>query len=216
MSDVSPTISWRSQSVESRRREVELIENDGLSFHPIQRSYCFWFNRRVHGARTQENYEKTIKKLGAFSSVEEFWTYYNHLVRPNDLPNTCDYHLFQEGIKPMWEDEANKKGGKWILRIKKGVASQYWEDLLLAIVGEQFAGVGNEICGVVISIRYQEDILSVWNRDANDRDSKIKIYNTLQRVLSLPPNAVMEYKCHDASIRDNSSFRNTTVGIDGL
>jgi hypothetical protein len=38
--------------------------------------------------------------------LEGFWKYYNHLVRPHDLPNTSDYHLFKEGIKPMWEVHA--------------------------------------------------------------------------------------------------------------
>lgn len=35
--------------------------------------------------------------------VEGFWRLYNHMMRPNDLPNTMDYHLFKTGIKPMWE-----------------------------------------------------------------------------------------------------------------
>ena len=38
---------------------------------------------------------------------------------------------------------------------------------LLAILGEQFI-VGNEICGAVISVRPTEDIISLWNRTAND------------------------------------------------
>lgn len=38
---------------------------------------------------------------------------------------------------------------------------------LLAILGEQFI-VGDEICGVVISIRPTEDIISLWNRTASD------------------------------------------------
>jgi len=50
------------------------------------------------------------------------------------------------------------KGGKWIVRLKKGLASKYWEELILAIIGEQF-DVGQEICGAVISIRGGEDIL---------------------------------------------------------
>lgn len=54
----------------------------------------------------------------------------------------------------MWEDGANKAGGKWIVRLKKGLASRCWENLILAILGEQFM-VGEEICGAVISIRYQ-------------------------------------------------------------
>ena len=73
------------------------------SHHPTQYSYTFWFNRKLQGVRTQESYEKNIKKIGTFRSVEEFWAFYNHLVRPNDLPNTADYHLFKKGIKPMWE-----------------------------------------------------------------------------------------------------------------
>lgn len=40
--------------------------------HPLQFTYTIWFNRRVQGARTQENYEKNIKKVGSFSSVCHF------------------------------------------------------------------------------------------------------------------------------------------------
>ena len=35
------------------------------------------------------------------------------------------------------------------------------------MLGEQFM-VGEEICGAVVSVRYQEDILSIWNKSAND------------------------------------------------
>nr|XP_015196006.1 PREDICTED: eukaryotic translation initiation factor 4E type 2-like [Lepisosteus oculatus] len=54
----------------------------------------------------------------------------------------------------MWEDEANKNGGKWIIRLRKGLASRFWENIILAMLGEQFM-VGEEICGVVVSIRFQ-------------------------------------------------------------
>jgi hypothetical protein len=30
----------------------------------------------------------------------------------------------------MWEDEANINGGKWIVRLKKGVAARYWEEIV--------------------------------------------------------------------------------------
>ena len=60
------------------------------------------------------------------------------------------YHSYILSIK----DEANKAGGKWIIRLKKGLASRCWENLILAMLGEQFM-VGEEICGAVISIRYQ-------------------------------------------------------------
>ena len=75
------------------------------------------------------------------------------------------------------QDEANRNGGKWILRLKKGLAARYWEDLVragacdvlapndhasvrcawlqvLGIISEQFDSA-DEICGAVVSIRYQ-------------------------------------------------------------
>jgi translation initiation factor 4E len=52
----------------------------------------------------------------------------------------------------MWEDEANKFGGRWVIRINKGYSNKLWEDLILAMIGEQFE-VDNEINGIVITIR---------------------------------------------------------------
>lgn len=94
----------------------------------------------------------------------------------------------------MWEDPLNITGGKWIIRLKKGVADRIWEDLVLAIIGDQFdecrnteenEGVGNwddksdksstewpEICGCTISVRQSEDIVSLWNRV--DVDAKVR------------------------------------------
>ena len=62
------------------------------------------------------------------------------------------------------------------MRLKKGVADRLWEDLVLAIVGDQFADVAEgresslsskesadpnnewpEICGCTISVRQHED-----------------------------------------------------------
>jgi hypothetical protein len=41
--------------------------------------------------------------VGRFASVEQFWSYYCHLVRPCELSGHSDFHLFKDGIKPMWE-----------------------------------------------------------------------------------------------------------------
>ena len=65
--------------------------------------------------------------------AEDFWQLYVHLRRPiEDRPTICDYHVFREGIRPMWEDDANINGGKWIVRLKKGLAARYWEEVVRA------------------------------------------------------------------------------------
>ena len=120
------------------------------------------------------DYEKSTIALASFATVEAFWTVYTHLKRPSILPSVSDYHIFKKGIRPVWEDEENKRGGKWIVRLKKGVADRYWEDLLLAIVGDQFAEAGEEVCGAVLSVRSGEDVLSVWTRIDGGRNIKIR------------------------------------------
>nr|CAG4636445.1 EOG090X0BMA [Eubosmina coregoni]SVE70007.1 EOG090X0BMA [Eubosmina coregoni] len=169
--------------------------------HPLQFTYCLWFSRRAPGKHTApQSFDQNLKMVGRFASVEQFWSYYCHLVRPCELTGHSDFHLFKDGIKPMWEDEANRCGGKWIVRLRKGLASRCWENLILAMLGEQFM-VGEEICGAVVSIRFAEDIISVWNRAASDQATTNRIRDTLRRVLNLPPNTILEYKNHGDSLK---------------
>ncbi|XP_058909629.1 eukaryotic translation initiation factor 4E type 2 isoform X7 [Kogia breviceps] len=186
----------RSQSGGKRKAVVP-----GPAEHPLQYNYTFWYSRRTPGRPTSsQSYEQNVKQIGTFASVEQFWRFYSHMVRPGDLTGHSDFHLFKEGIKPMWEDDANKNGGKWIIRLRKGLASRCWENLILAMLGEQFM-VGEEICGAVVSVRFQEDIISIWNKTASDQATTARIRDTLRRVLNLPPNTIMEYKTHTDSIK---------------
>ena len=127
--------------------------------------------------------------------MESFWSLWTHLNPPSSLLPTTDYLLFHAGVRrPVWEDPLNLSGGKWIIRLRKGIADRLWEDLVLAIIGDQFAGCevdkldgererdripgGSEwpeICGATISVRQNEDIISVWNRTDGDPRVKEKI-----------------------------------------
>jgi translation initiation factor 4E len=90
------------------------------------------------------------------------------------LPPVTDLHLFKKDIRPIWEDEVNKKGGKWVVRLKKGVADRYWEDLQMALIGDQFGDSADVVCGAVISVRNGEDILSIWTRLDGSRVLKVR------------------------------------------
>ena len=82
----------------------------------------------------------------------------------------------------------------------------------MAFIGAQFPGVPDgEICGLVVSIRYSEDILGIWNKTSTDKEIVDRIRDAIKRILQLPPQANMEYKPHQTSIADKSSFRNTQV-----
>lgn len=120
------------------------------------------------------DYEKSTRAMCRMATVQHFWIIFKHLKRPSVLPTVSDYHFFKEGIRPVWEDAENEKGGKWVLKLKKGIADRYWEDLLLALVGDQFAEAGEVVCGAVISARNGEDVLSIWTKNDGGRNIKIR------------------------------------------
>merc|ERR1711881_169798 len=180
--------------------------------HRFQSTYCLWYSRKASGKSHQNSFDQNLQLLGSFATCEQFWKIYARLIRPGELTSHSDFHLFKKGIKPLWEDELNRYGGKWIVRLRKGLASRCWENLILAMLGEQFM-VGPEICGAVVSLRYQEDIISIWNRNASDQATTSRIRDILRRVLNLPQNTIMEYKAHMASLSDHSSYRNTDIFV---
>lgn len=165
-------------------------------------------------AQTTYAYESAVKPIATVRTVDEFWTAYDFLTRPNNIPNNMtplDYHFFVEGIKPTWEDEGNANGGKLVVRLKKGLASRYWEEVILALIGGHLGVADGDVCGAVISMRYSEDIISIWNRRADNRESTDRLRDAIKKILRLPSVVPMEYKPHQASLQDKSSFRNTQV-----
>ncbi|TKA68860.1 hypothetical protein B0A49_06163 [Cryomyces minteri] len=168
---------------------------------PLKYTWVVWYRPPTS---KNSDYEKSTKAMCKMATAQEFWRVYAHLKRPSALPTVSDYHFFKEGIRPVWEDEENKKGGKWIMRLKKGVADRYWEDLLMAMVGDQFAEAGEEVCGAVVSVRSGEDVFSIWTK--NDGGRNVKIRETIKRVLALPPDTNIVWKSHDDSITQRSAI----------
>ncbi|CAF2144529.1 unnamed protein product [Rotaria magnacalcarata] len=196
------------ESTSPPKDECKVALSD-IPFHLLESRWTFWYTHRPTTLRNSSvNYDSCLKKLGSFGSIEEFWCYYDHMKFPSELPLYSDVHLFKENLKPMWEEEGNRLGGKWILRLKKGLSTRLWELLVLAIIGEQF-NVGKEICGIVCSIRPQEDLISIWTKTANNQIITQRIKETMKKVLNLPLECPLEYKTHNDSLRDNCSYRNT-------
>jgi translation initiation factor 4E len=177
--------SIRKESISTPTIPENTASNSApLDFHtpwPLKYTWVVWY--RPPTAKNVD-YEKSIVSICKFGIAQDFWKVYAHLKRPSSLPSVSDYHIFKQGIRPVWEDDENKKGGKWIMRLKKGVADRYWEYLLQAVVGDQFMDAGDEFCGFVVSVRSGEDVFSIWTK--SDGVKNIKIRDTIKRVLQLP------------------------------
>jgi len=54
--------------------------------------------------------------------------------KPDNCKSGVEFHLFKHPIKPMWEDEANKHGGKLTIHLQKDNANLIWEELVIIVI----------------------------------------------------------------------------------
>ena len=117
-----------------------------------------------------QDWAKNMKKLCTFDTIEEFWGAVENVPPPSKLPVGCNYHLFREGIMPLWEDGHNIKGGKWTYNEKrdKGMSTPHVDNLwlyaMMTLVGEMYGENSDQICGAVCSLRQKQDRVAVWTK----------------------------------------------------
>ena len=61
------------------------------------------------------------------------------------------------------------------------------------MIGEQFS-YPDEINGIVISIRNNQDTMSIWNKSGRDQDIINSIRADIIRILGIPDSAQMFYE----------------------
>jgi translation initiation factor 4E len=127
-----------------------------------------------------------VYKVLCYFQVEGFCRYFNWLKPPSKLERSSNYHLFKDGIKPMWEDTANANGGKWVMTIKSNpqLLDRCWSWLAMALVGEEL-DEKDEICGAVVSLRAKIDRIQLWTRGKDDVESINSLGKKLVKLLDV-------------------------------
>ncbi|KAF9940649.1 hypothetical protein BGZ67_007144 [Mortierella alpina] len=168
--------------------------------HPLQHPWTLFYDITTGYSRQSSslnNYENGLRDLGTFTTVELFARYFNWIEKPHRMENSANYHLFKDGIKPMWEDPANANGGRWIITLlskNTELLDRCWMELAYALVGEQL-DVGDDVCGAVLSRRTKADRLAVWVRDSENVDAINGIGKRLIRILDLAKEKItMEFQ----------------------
>ena len=155
--------------------------------------------------------EKSILQVITFSTVEDFWALYNHIENASKLGNGCDYSLFKEGIKPMWEDAHNEHGGKWLLQMDKrsrmNVLDVVWLEIMMCLIGEAFGDSGNIVNGAVVNIRPKADKISVWLADSVKSNQIMAIGQEMKGRLRLADRELVFESHKDSMNRSSSSVK---------
>ncbi|ESO03034.1 hypothetical protein HELRODRAFT_112394 [Helobdella robusta] len=181
---------------------------DNYIKHPLHNVWALWYFKNDK----RNDWSANQKVIATFSTVEDFWAVYNYIQSASKIAPGCDYSLFKEGIQPMWEDENNRDGGRWLINLDKRKRAteldKFWLETLLCLIGEAFDELSDEICGAVVNIRPKGDKLGLWTRDASKKDAIIRIGKMLKIRLNISAEVTLEYQVHkDNSLKTGSVAR---------
>ncbi|KAL7683562.1 putative translation Initiation factor eIF-4e [Plasmopara halstedii] len=181
--------------------------------HPLQNRWVLWYDNPKKRHST-ESWEENLKNIYAFDTVEDFWCLYNNILVPTKLSIGSNYHLFKEGIRPMWEDPINAKGGKWIFtnpRSRKARLDECWLYVMLSLIGETLHDE-DDISGAVVSVRKAQDRIAIWSGTASAEDRQKAIGRGFRQALvDLGKNEILKYQSHADAAASGSSFQNEVL-----
>ncbi|XP_031618088.1 eukaryotic translation initiation factor 4E1-like [Contarinia nasturtii] len=167
---------------------------ESLIKHPLQNSWTLWYYDHEKG----KTWEACQHQITTFDTVEDFWSLYNHIKQPTEIKNGNDYSLFKNNIRPMWEDEQNKNGGRWIINLQKFFRphelDKLWLEVILCLIGEAF-DYSEDICGAVVNVRLNRHKIAIWTSN-NNKQRILSIGRKLKESLNIPQELQIQYELH--------------------
>lgn len=185
------------------------LANELLIKHPLHSTWTLWYFEK----NNNKSWEDNQREITSFNTVEDFWSLYNHIKLASDLRAGCDYSLFKKGIMPMWEDKANRAGGRWLINLdrkqREADLDRVWLEILLCMVGEAFDEHSEDVCGAVVNIRPKIDKIAVWTANGQNSNTVLEIGRRLKERLNLGHNCSLGYQMHkDTMAKTGSVTRN--------
>ncbi|KAJ7954664.1 putative Eukaryotic translation initiation factor 4e [Quillaja saponaria] len=169
--------------------------------HQLERKWTFWYDN-TSKPKQGAAWGSSLRKAYTFDTVEDFWSFYDQVLKPSKLPGNADFHLFKAGVEPKWEDPECANGGKWtVTSNRKPDLDTMWLETLMALMGEQF-DEADEICGVVASVRQRQDKISLWTKTASNEALQMSIGRKWKEIIDITDK--ITYTFHDDSRRERS------------
>jgi len=168
----------------------------------LETPWSFWYDRKKPRGTKAKDYQKGLKKIGQFDSIESFYRFWAYMKKPSTLEDDINIYLFRNELQPAWE--TFPKGGHWIIKVTKGngLINHLWDELVISVIGELFETP--DVVGVALQTRKRNDILTIWNEDNSDQKFTI-IGERLKSILNLHHSTTVEYKPFADAIQDRSS-----------
>ena len=136
-----------------------------------------------------------------------------------EVISNTDFLIFKKGIRPEWEDPANKHGGKWVVTMPiedamEEECEKAWLNLLLHTIGGLFDYDQRKIInGVVFSIRDKHLRISLWCSVGGDENIALirKIGLKLKEICKLDSKLKYGYQVHVKALKHDLDNQNLIV-----
>ena len=156
----------------------------------------------------KEKYESQVKKIADFDTIEEFWGIFQHLRKPDSCKPGIEYFMFKEPIKPLWEDEHNKNGGRFSIKLKRGYTTIIWEEMIFTLIGGILPKeIKEEINGIVVTSKKEFNTLQIWFRNFDEKIVQ-DLEQCLRELLVIPDEVRLDPKKFNVSSNNNNSNSN--------
>jgi len=189
----------------SRSDSPDIGDPELLIKHPLQNSWTLWFFRNDRNRVWSDNQVPII----TFNTVEDFWALYNHIELASKLSAGCDYSLFKEGVKPMWEDEKNRHGGRWLINLDKkqrqSSLDNFWLEVMLCLIGESFEDHSQYVNGAVVSVRTKCDKIGMWLGDSTAKESITTVGRRVKERLGIDAQVSLGFEAHEDTMKKSGS-----------
>ncbi len=172
----------------------------------LSEKFVFWYH--INEISADQEYESQIKKLAEFDTLEDFWAIFQYLKKPDDCKQAIEFQLFKNNIKPMWEDENNKNGGRIALKLRKEFSNLVWEELVFAFIGGYFdKDIKDEINGLVINCKKDFNTLQIWIKSYSTEVTSA-IEKNIRDILSIPNEVALDIKPFNQPQKDYNNYNN--------
>jgi len=161
------------------RRQLEIISNDNYPVNlPLSNKWTMYFadtsltktNTRII---SKNKYSSTLNPVFECATVPELCSNlrkFSSKIKPSDMKTNANLSFFKGNIMPMWEDEANQKGGRFTICPPRSQLNSLWDSIVLLLAGEMIDD-NDFICGAVCARRDRGDRVELWiSGDAYSRD----------------------------------------------
>jgi translation initiation factor 4E len=153
--------------------------NDIQKMH-LNDSWCIYFHDPF-----DKNWDETsYVKLGTMSTIYDA---FNMLMSLHDYSDKGMFFIMREHIFPEWNNENNRNGGAFSLKVLKENINNFFEDVVLKLFGETLLKDSKQhlwefINGISISPKKNFCIIKIWIKqheiiNQNDIDICKNLYN---------------------------------------